>query len=175
MTPRVTPGTASSAAPAAKSLRMMVAGPAQLQPIIELEARSFIPSDRFARATWRHLLGPARMRGSSLTLVALSGGHVVGALNALLRRDGHTARLYSLAVDPQERGRGIGGLLVRHLAKRLPPAFTVLSLEVRHDNAAARVLYERLGFTVFEHLPAYYPDGGDGVRLRASRAAVRRG
>jgi [ribosomal protein S18]-alanine N-acetyltransferase len=155
------------------ALRVRVAGPADLAAITDLEARSFIPSDRFARSTWRHLLGPARARGSSLTLVALASGQVVGALNALLRRDGHTARLYSLAVDPQQRGRGIASMLVRALAVRLPPAFTVLSLEVRHDNAAARALYDRLGFVVHEHLPGYYPDGGDGVRLRVARADLR--
>lgn len=161
----------SSSTPVA--LRVVVAGPTYLQPIIDLESRSFIPSDRFARSTWRHLLGPAKVRGSSVTVVALSAGRVVGALNALLRKGGHTARLYSLAVDPQERGRGIGGLLVRHLAKRLPAAYTALSLEVRHDNAAARALYERLGFTVFEDLPGYYPDGGAAVRLRVEREKLR--
>lgn len=158
---------------AAETLRVRIAGPADLPAIIDLEARSFTPTDRFARSTWRHLLGPARVRGSSLTLVALAGAQVVGALNTLLRRDGHTARLYSLAVDPQQRGRGIAGMLVRALAARLPRAFTVLSLEVRHDNAAARALYDRLGFTVHEHLPGYYPDGGDGVRLRVARAGLR--
>jgi len=171
--PRTVPAASGpTGAPAA--LRVVVAGPTHLQSIIELESRSFITSDRFARATWRHLLGPAKMRGSSLTVVALNSSRVVGALNALLRKGGFTARLYSLAVDPQERGRGIGGLLVRQLAKRLPAAYTALSLEVRHDNAAARALYERLGFTVFEDLPGYYPDGGAAVRLRVERRALRR-
>lgn len=165
--------TARTRSPAVPVVRVKEAGPHQLQAIVELEARSFTPTDRFARATWRHLLGPARVRGSSLTLVAFSGGRVVGALNALMRRDGHTARLYSLAVDPQERGRGIAGKLVCALTDRLPPAFTALSLEVRRDNVAALALYDRLGFTVQEDLPGYYPDGGDGVRLRVARTAVR--
>lgn len=167
MNPRTVP-------PASATLRVVVATATHLQAIVELEARSFIPSDRFARATWRHLLGPAQRRGSSLTLVALDAGRVVGALNALLRKGGHTARLYSLAVDPQERGRGIGGLLVRQLAKRLPRDITAMSLEVRQDNAAARALYERLGFTVHEDLPGYYPDGGAAVRLRIERGDLRR-
>lgn len=163
------------ATPDASPLRIVVAGPAHLDAIIALEAVSFVPADRFARSTWRHLLGPARARGSSLTQVALSGGRVVGALNTLLRRDGHTARLYSLAVDPAARGRGIAGRLIRDLVRRLPRRVTTLSLEVRHDNAAARGLYERLGFTLHEALPGYYPDGGDGVRLRLARRAHGRG
>ena len=153
-------------------LQMQVADRQHLNAIIALEARSFVPSDRFARSTWRHLLGTAHERGSSLTVVALAGGQVVGALNALLRRGGYTARLYSLAVDPEQRGRGVGGRLIRDLATRLPTTITALSLEVRSSNAAARALYERLGFVVQEELPAYYPDGGDGVRLRIERAAL---
>lgn len=172
MNPRT--GPRASDTPVAPALRVVPAVPTHLQAIIDLESRSFRPADRFARATWRHLLGPAQRRGTSVTLVALSGERVVGALNALLRKGGHTARLYSLAVDPQERGRGIGGLLVRHLAEHLPTTITALSLEVRHDNSAARALYERLGFTVAEELPSYYPDGGAGVRLRVERAELRR-
>lgn len=158
----------------ARPPRVIVADERQLQAIIDLEARSFEPVDRFARSTWRHLLGPARQRGSSVTLVAVDGRRVVGALNALLRKGGHRARLYSLAVDPQERGRGIGTLLIRRLAARLPEAITVLSLEVRSGNTAARALYARLGFVEFETLPGYYPDGGEGVRLWLRRALIRR-
>ena len=149
--------------------KVVVADESCMDAIIDLETRSFLPTDRFARSTWRHLLGTARRRGSAVTLVARDGAFVIGALNTLLRRDGHTARLYSLAVDPQQRGRGIGGLLIRQLAEHLSPAITVLSLEVRSDNLAARALYERLGFTLYENLPGYYLDGGDGVRLRVER------
>lgn len=159
-------------AAAREAIRLVTADHRHLQAIIELEARSFTPADRFARSTWRHLLGPAHRRGSSRTVVAVAGKRVVGALNALLRRGGRTARLYSLAVDPAERGRGIGGLLIRHLAKRLPPTITALSLEVRSANQAARGLYARLGFTESAELPGYYPDGGAGIRLKVSRAAV---
>jgi [ribosomal protein S18]-alanine N-acetyltransferase len=163
------------AARSTDAVRLTLAGPAHLHNIVDLEARSFTPTDRFARSTWRHLLGPARAGGSSLTVLAWSGDQVVGALNVLLRRGGVTARLYSLAVDPRCRGQGIGGLLVRDVARRLPTRITTLSLEVRHDNVAARGLYARLGFTLHESLPAYYPDGGDGVRLRAPRQAVAGG
>lgn len=158
-----------------EALQVQVAGRQHLDDIIALEAQSFLSHDRFARSTWRHLLGKAQERGSSLTVVALDGERVVGALNALLRRDGRTARLYSLAVDPAQRGRGVGSRLIRDLAERLPVTITALSLEVRSSNAAARALYERLGFFLQEELPAYYPDGGDGVRLRVERAALARG
>ena len=166
---KVAAKTATKAQLQQRQPKVIVADEACINAIIDLETRSFSPTDRFARSTWRHLLGTARRRGSAVTLVALDGTLVIGALNTLLRRDGHTARLYSLAVDPQQRGRGIGGLLIRQLAEHLAPKITVLSLEVRSDNLAARALYERLGFTLHENLPGYYLDGGDGVRLRVAR------
>jgi ribosomal protein S18 acetylase RimI-like enzyme len=159
----------------APALRVQVATMRHLEAIIDLEAQSFAACDRFSHRTWRHLLGPAARRGSAVTLVALVGRQVVGALDALLRRDGRSARLYSLAVDPAQRGRGIAALLVQRLARRLPRTIETLSLEVRRDNAPARALYERLGFTVHQDLPGWYGDGGDGVRLRASRAHIARG
>ena len=175
---KAAPATAPASEPATESANaqdqqrqptVIVADESSINAITALEMRSFSPTDRFARSTWRHLLGTARRRGSAVTLVALDGTLVIGALNTLLRRDGHTARLYSLAVDPQQRGRGIGGLLIRQLAEHLAPTITVLSLEVRSDNLAARALYERLGFALHENLPNYYLDGGDGVRLRVMR------
>ncbi len=160
--------------PAARTdeIQVVTADQRHLDAITALEAQCFLPVDRFARSTWRHLLGPAHRRGSSVTVVACVGTRVVGALNALLRRGGRTARLYSLAVDPAEQGRGIAGTLVRHLARGLPANITALSLEVRSENAAARALYARLGFVTLEELPRYYPDGGDGVRLHVARAAL---
>lgn len=166
--------TVHAASAATAGVRVVVAGPQHLQDIVDLEARCFPPVDRFSRATWRHLLGPARRHGSSLTLVVLAAGRVVGAVNALLRRGGRTARIYSLAVDPAQRGRGLGARLVRRLARDLPSSTTALSLEVRRGNTAARALYERLGFALQAELPGWYPDGGDGVRLRVARAAVAR-
>ncbi len=97
---------------------------------------------------------------------------MVGGASALLRAGSRVARLYSLAVDPSQRGRGLGAKLIVALVKRVPRRCEVISLEVRHDNTAALGLYERLGFTHAEHLPGYYDDGGHGVRLRAARKRV---
>jgi [ribosomal protein S18]-alanine N-acetyltransferase len=140
-----------------------------VQAIVDLEARSFSPSDRFSRKTWRHLLGSANQNGSAMTLVAIHVGQVVGTLNVLLRRNCRHARLYSLAVDPAMRGRGVGGIMIRALCEHVPTRYTEFTLEVRFDNKVARNLYERLGFTVDRVLPGYYPDGADGVRYLVSR------
>jgi len=139
-----------------------------VQAIVDLEGRSFSLTDRFSRKTWRHLLGPANKNGTAITLVAVHVGQVVGSINVLLRRNGRNVRIYSLAVDPAMRGRGVGGLLMRALCAHVPKRYEAFTLEVRSDNKPARSLYERLGFTVDRPLPGYYPDGADGTRYRVT-------
>ncbi|MBA3710272.1 MAG: GNAT family N-acetyltransferase, partial [Planctomycetes bacterium] len=72
-------------------------------------------------------------------------------------------------VGPEQRGRGLARILVRALARAARARrCTTLSLEVREHNAAARGVYEKLGFTAEEHLPEYYEDGAHGLRYRAA-------
>ena len=42
---------------------------------------------------------------------------------------------------------------------------STLRLEVRSDNLQARKLYNELGFVIEKTLPAYYPDGADGLKM----------
>ena len=80
--------------------------------------------------------------------------------------------MYSLAVHPEARGRGLARELVRVSLRRLPRRIDTLGLEVRADNAAAVGLYCALGFMETARLPAYYGPGRDGLRLRATLASV---
>ena len=61
----------------------------------------------------------------------------------------------SFAVSPEARGRGVGGLLVRHcLAQAKECGFRVMQFNaVVADNTAARRLYERLGFVQLGTIP----------------------
>jgi ribosomal protein S18 acetylase RimI-like enzyme len=152
----------------AENLPIIRADTTHVQAIVDLEGRSFSPTDRFSRKTWRHLLGPANNNGTSITLVAIDAGKVVGSINVLLRSNGRNVRIYSLAVDPAMRGRGLGGILMRALCAHVPKRYEAFTLEVRSDNNVARRLYERLGFIVDRSLPGYYPDGADGTRYRVT-------
>ena len=151
-----------------EALPIIRADTSHVQAIVDLEGRSFSPTDRFSRKTWRHLLGPANHNGTSITLVAVDVGKVVGSINVLIRSNSRNVRIYSLAVDPAMRGRGLGGLLMRALCAHVPKRYEAVTLEVRSDNKSARSLYERLGFTVDRLLPGYYPDGADGTRYRVT-------
>jgi ribosomal-protein-alanine N-acetyltransferase len=152
--------------------RVLPATARDLNAVCALEARCFGPADRFPRRTWRRLLTVAARHGSSLTLVAADAAGIGGVVNLLLRRNAAVARIYSIAVDPAWRGRGVGRALLLAAAAAAPRRCRTLSLEVRADNAPAIGLYRACGFTESTSLPGYYPDGAAGVRLTAARVAV---
>jgi len=134
--------------------------------LVALEERSFPVEDRFTPSIWRRLLGPGLRSGSAQILV-IEGAGLAGAIVGLIRSGGKTARIYSLAVDPACRGRGLAGILLDALARSAQRrGCHWLSLEVRENNAAALGLYGKLGFVVRARLPGYYTDTEHGLRLR---------
>jgi len=91
-------------------------------------------------------------------------GRVVGWLEERLV----ASELYVLGVgvDPAWRRRGVATALVRACLVRA----SVVHLEVRASNAAARRLYAGLGFDEVGLRARYYADGDDAVLL--TRAAA---
>lgn len=147
----------------AESLCIRSAIPGDLEALVALEQRSF-DADRISRGQYRRHL----RSGSAQVLIAASSApseQMLGSAVVFFRRTSAVARLYSLAVQPQARGRGIGMALVEaaaaHAARR---GCRALSLEVRADNVAAIRLYERRGFVPIGRVDAYYEDGADALR-----------
>ena len=67
--------------------------------------------------------------------------------------------ILNLAVLPEFRRRGIGGMLLRDALnelKRLKPDINLITLEVRESNTAAIELYEKFGFKVMGKRISYY-------------------
>jgi len=63
----------------------------------------------------------------------------------------------NLAVRPQLRRRGVASALLRHiLAEGVRLGAVRATLEVRRSNEAARILYERFGFSVSAVRHDYY-------------------
>ena len=61
--------------------------------------------------------------------------------------DGHRGWIYSLAVDPEFRNRGIGSALVEHAVAALDECdCPKVNLQVMADNGAVIGFYEKLGF-----------------------------
>lgn len=128
-----------------------------LPALLALEAR--FPGDRLsARQFRRHLQSPsARLR-------VLDDG--CGYALVFVRRGSRVARLYSIAVDPAARDRGLGALLLAD-AEAVAEVLgaTRLRLEVRVDNIAAIALYRARGYVEFGRHHAYYADGADALRF----------
>lgn len=122
--------------------------PGELQPLagrlLALQHRAYaveaglIGDDRILplHETEQDLLG-----ADLVWFVALDGGDVVGALGC--RVDDDAVDLDRLVVDPARHRRGLAQRLVEN-AVALAPRATV---STGRENAPARTLYERLGFT----------------------------
>jgi [ribosomal protein S18]-alanine N-acetyltransferase len=95
----------------------------------------------------------------------MRGAQAVGF--SLCRAVMDEVELLLIAVAPEARRQGAGSrLLIRAQEDALSRGGSMLFLEVREDNEAARCLYESLGFAVIGRRADYY-SGKDGGRRAA--------
>lgn len=86
-----------------------------------------------------------------MLFVATDAGAVIGT--AMAGYDGHRGWLYTVAVSPDHRRRGIGAALVHHAVGALRAAGCIkVNLQIRATNPEVRGFYESLGFEVEERL-----------------------
>ena len=136
---------------------------ADLSSLTALEDAVFT-SDRISRRQFRYLLGKA------LVVKAVDGGAdgapLLGCLVLLFRRDSRHARIYSLAVAPAARRRGVARrLLTWAETESRRRGLAGIVLETRQDNAAALTLYQSAGFRSIGRRLNYYEDGAAAARL----------
>lgn len=150
------------------ALRIRSAEPADIDQLLAIEATRFA-TDRLSRRSLRHLIAAP----SVAVLVAAHQRRILGYAIVLFRRGLTIARLYSLAVAADVTRRGIAAALLAACEKtaRLRGC-RALRLEVHADNAAARALYAKSGYCEIARLPAYYAEGGAGLRLEKPIAAA---
>jgi ribosomal-protein-alanine N-acetyltransferase len=68
-----------------------------------------------------------------------------------------TGHIVTLDVDPAERRRGLGTLLMQIAEQQMKQeGVTVMSLEVAENNAAAQSFYRGLGFVTSGRIAKYY-------------------
>lgn len=100
--------------------------------------------------------------------VAERAGALVGSI--CCGHDGHRGWLYSVAVDPEQRGRGLGGRLVREAEDWLGrQGILKVELMVRETNRKVIGFYATLGYAVTPRavmarwlkLPAAPPEGAE--------------
>ncbi len=127
-----------------------------------LEGRCFSAADGlFNRRQLRYQLASPRCAW-------FVAGHFEGAACLLLASNGRKrwGRLYSLAVDPAHRNKGVARrLLAASFAWFREQGVQVMRAEVKMSNLAARRLYASLGFEECGELPDYYGAGVAGLKL----------
>lgn len=113
-------------------------------------------------ALWREVFGypaayndPAyvidrKIAVDDLFWVAEAGGSDAAVLGSVIAGyDGHRGWIYSLAVAPAKRGRGLGSRLLDHALAALKEIGCVkVNLQVLESNEAVRRFYEANGFHV---------------------------
>lgn len=133
---------------------------ADLGALVDLENRCF-EDDRISRRQFRHLLS----KGHAALFVVRQDSGLLGSLVLLFSRGTATARLYSIAVAPEARGRGVARALVERAEREAwRHERSWMRLEIRKDNAASIGLFEAMGYRRFGVHADYYADHMDAWR-----------
>jgi ribosomal-protein-alanine N-acetyltransferase len=125
------------------------ARPADLAAIAALEHASF--SDPWSLKSFTDSLAHDFVRMNVVEVYdAIAGYSVVWV-------SGEECELANIAVDPAQRGQGLGAQLLEHALRQAhADGLMVMFLEVRASNAVAKQLYERRGFHEVGRRPRYY-------------------
>jgi len=132
-----------------------------LPELLRLEELSF-ENDRLSRRSFKRWLGHRRCA----FLVCEEDGRLCGYILVIRRRGTLLARMYSLAVDPACRGRGIAQRLIEQAEHEARDAGALyMRLEVADDNEGAISLYEKLGYVQFGLYRDYYENHSNALRM----------
>lgn len=132
-----------------------------LPAILQIEQSSF-SGDRFSKRQFSYLI----RRAKASFLVAVLEEQVIGYSILLTPESLKSARIYSIAIHPDAKGKGIGKKLLEHhinIARTLK--YQAVRLEVREDNLPAKSLYQSYGFRTISIKKAYYEDGMNALVL----------
>lgn len=127
--------------------------------LVELEHQCF-NYDQLTKRSFRYFITKAQAQ------LWVIGNPVVAYGLVLFHRGTSLARIYSLAVSPNARGKGYARKMMEALeAASVEQGAMFIRLEVADDNTSAIALYESLKYQPIRRLPQYYEDGHDGIRM----------
>jgi len=139
--------------------------PEHLDRVVALEQVVYAGRDPWSRAAFEHELHAP----PSLWLVAVEDSQIAGYAGGWMLVGGEY-HVLNLAVDPVLRRRGVARtLLTALLTRAVQRGCHSATLEVRRDNAAARALYESMGFRPVGVRKRYYTDGEDAMIYSVDR------
>lgn len=136
--------------------------PEDLDALHDLEKASF-DSDRLSRRRLRHWIQAPNRE----FMVAVEQDRLLGYGLVLFHGATHLARLYSIAIAQDARGKGIAARLLQALeTASVERQRFFMRLEVAKDNTAAIKLYESAGYVAFGTYEDYYEDHRDALRMQ---------
>lgn len=164
-------------------LQISAMSEADLKEVVRIEAQSFSttwPPNAFYNELRDNKLAHYFVGKIDAQIVAYGGIWVI-------LEDSHVT---TIAVDPSQRGRKFGELMLLHLLDHaILSGASWITLEVRESNTVAQALYRKYGFTTVSTRRGYYSDNSESAlvmwagnlkgalysnRLRALRDAVER-
>lgn len=129
--------------------------------LLEIEKLSFLPCDRFNKRQFKYAID----KYSHTILLATSPAGIPMAYIYVIHSGRLTGRIYSLAVNPYARGKGIGRKLLKRGEKLfLTKGFS--KLEVRVDNWWAIKFYIDNDYKYVKLRHNYYKDGMDAIVMK---------
>ncbi len=133
-----------------------------LGALLRLENKCFT-TDQLSRRSFRHWI-----QAENCAFIVAEYGDVIVGYSLIIFFKGTTlARLYSIATDPEYRGKGIARTLMEageQISKDAGRVF--LRLEVSVDNTAGIALYESMGYQPFGIYRHYYENSNDALRMQ---------
>lgn len=128
--------------------------------ILELDA--VMPIERGAHLTpWTRLMFELGLQRGDTLLGVYIQSRLVGY--AMLQQIADEWHLHNIAVQDTLQGQGIGRFLMEAMLEQAKERqLSLILLEVRESNAAARHLYRELGFTEDGVRKDYYAIPGEG-------------
>ena len=136
-----------------------------LEALIEIEALCF-SSDKLSRRSFRHHI---KSLNSDLLVAQLGDpSNEIIAYGLVLNHQGtRLARLYSIAIHPERRGKGAAKQLLTALeTAAVKRGKLFMRLEVATNNQPAIQLYQAMDYRVFGEYSDYYEDHSDALRMQ---------
>lgn len=130
--------------------------------LLEIEKICF-DTDRLTRRNFRWMINKAKAD----LFVAEEATSLIGYILILFHKGTSLARIYSLAVLPDNRSSGIAHKLMERAEQAaIDHDCVTVRLEVRPDNSGAIRFYEKHGYQFFTLKPNFYEDNTEALRYQ---------
>ncbi|RPI35064.1 MAG: N-acetyltransferase [Chloroflexota bacterium] len=142
-------------------IRQFSLADSDLNQILRIENASFLAVDAYSLEDIKRLHAVC----AGLNIVADVDGEIAGYMMTCIHPD--RGDIYSLAVNPAYRRKGIGEALFDYtLLKIKEKGLKKIELEVRKTNNGGKSFWERMGFFQVDTLPDFYEDGAEALLMR---------